>query len=239
MEIDFIRIQVVARPPYNPSLLKRIRIVDPPLELDSADLIKGFFVTKERMDITKTAVVEIIYNDQVKKQDTKPGEEINKISFEGREPGNSRDIKTFIGLIYANPDIRPAEKIKSIVINRTGIELDPTSNLGSAEITTAGTIDVSEEFSNVSEIEIQNFSAINAAIFVINTEFLLRGRSNVTNDSFFSFTKTLTAPDIKLITTTIKDFSLIRRAADLKVENFYCFLLPENEIKEIRKILTT
>ena len=237
LEINFIRIQIVSAAPngYQPNLLKNIKLSDPELELDTRDIANGAFVTKERIDITKTSTAAIIYNSQTKNQLLKPGDEVNEIKFEAEAPDSRKAIKVWAMMTY--PVGRRVNKIPLITISRVDITINPETNLGNAEITTNGKIPSLKNFKNTPTFAIGNFRTISTGIFLLSAELATNGVDIIETNSSFSFNKAMSAVEIRKLTNLRNEFGVIAQNTDLKVENFYCLILTEPEIKEIRTLL--
>jgi hypothetical protein len=233
-EIDVIRIQLVGDPTYVPALFNDIKVVDPAMEVDTSRLKEGLFVTKEKMDITKSATVQVVYNKKPVTQEIKPGEEVNKVFVEGTANDKERKVGTVVSIVY--PDTGGIDKIKSVLINDTTIAINLETDIGEGIITSDGQFDLSREFKNVKPVGISNFSTVKAAILVIDAQ-LLKERDKITAKSFLTTTQALTAAQLRSLTAKRKEFAAIGKATELRIENFYCLLLPAADIAVVSKIL--
>lgn len=232
-EVDFFRIQIVGDPSYIPSLFNAIKVTNPDMEVDTSNLAKGLFITKERMDITKPATVTVVYNQKTVTQEIKPGEEVNKVFVDGTVNDKERPLNTVAGFTY------PAEggigKIKTVLINGKEIALNQETDIGEGIVTSEGQFDLRKLFSKVKPFTIPNFATVKAAILVIDTT-LLKQPDAITDKEFVTATLALTAAQMKSLIAKRKEFTAIARLTELRVENYYCLLLPPADAEAVSKI---
>jgi len=233
VEIDFFRIQIIGEPAYRPSVLKDIRVEDPEMALDTSDLAKGFFITKERADITKPAMVRVIYGTQTVVQQIKAGDKTNDVLVKDAE-GKERSLPAVAGIVYPPDGVR--KDIKTVFVNKTEIAINMEINIGKDTIESDGQLDIRKMFPDTTPFPIPDFSEVNATILVIDTQAIKEG-STVKDSSFLTGTVALTVAQRKSLIARRKEFSPIAQAIDLLVENYYCLLLPDAEAKAVAKIL--
>jgi hypothetical protein len=236
LEIDFYRIQIIDKSEngYTPSVLKKIKVVNPDMELDTSGLIQGFFITKEKADITKPATVNIIYKSQPKDQQILPGSKPTEVVFEAVVTDDNKSIPAVAAVTY--PAIIRA-KLTSIAIHKTKFALDNDSNIGKADMLTNGKIALGKEFTNAPSITIEKLETIAAAIFVIQSQIIIDKVDITATKSILTFNRSLKEEEIKRLATSRKEFEFIAKTTDLTKENFYCLILPPEEIVIFRRLL--
>lgn len=232
IEVDFFRIQVIGKPQYIPSLFNSIKITDPDMEVDTTRLAEGFFVTKERVDVTKPAKVTVVYNQKPVTQEIKPGPDANQVFVEGTVNEKERKLPAVAGIIYGDN----VDRLKTLTVNGTTIAMTMELDTGQGVISSTGQFDLTKEFPKTSPVPIDSFPEVKAAILVIDST-VMKDRDKVTTKMLYSFTMALTNEQYKSLLTNRPEFKPIARATELRVENFYCLVLPPEDIKEIRTIL--
>lgn len=235
VEIDFFRIQLIdtSENGYTPGLLKNIKVVNPNMELDTSGLLQGFFITKEKSDITKPATINVIYNGQPKNQQILPGSKPTEVIFEATVPEENKTIAAVAAVTY--PEIIRA-KLQSITINKTKFALDNDSNLGKADMASNGKLALGKEFVNAPAISIENLAAINSAIFVVHSQIIIDKIDITATKSLLAFNRALTEEEAKRLMIARKEFEAIAKTTDLLKENFYCLVLPPAEIALFRRL---
>jgi hypothetical protein len=233
-ELDFIRIQLVSRSGYIPTLLKNVKIINPEMEVDATGMQQGRFVTKERLDTSKTATVEVIYGGRTFTQKVKPGKEENNVVVEGSEQGRTTTLRAFVGVFYPQ-HARRVVKIPSVLLNDNRIELNAEINTGEGAVVTDGRLTLRDPFPGIT-LEIQDFDNVSSVIVLIDST-LLKERATLNRDSVIALTTAMNSMQIRMFATIREEFAHIQRAADLKVPNFYVMLLADPELGKMKQIM--
>jgi hypothetical protein len=233
-ELDFIRIQLVSRSGYLPTLLKNVKIINPEMEVDATGMQQGRFVTKERLDISKTATVEVIYGGRTFTQKVKPGKAENNVVVEGSEQGRTTTLRGFVGALYS-PHVRRVVKIPFVLLNDNRIELNAETNIGEGAVVSDGRLTLRDPFPGIT-LEIQDFDNVSSVIVLIDST-LLKERAMLNRDSVTALTAAMNGMQMRMFAAIRDEFAHIQRAADLTVPNFYVMLLADPELGKMKQIM--
>lgn len=239
-KVGVLKIQIIdkASSKFNQSLLKSIKIKeDATIEFELKDADKGILFSKQKIDLTKQLTATIIYNNLTKVQTINASNEINEVTFEAvvTQPIETKDISSIIAVRYAATLLGVLNKMDAINLNGKKIKLDPQTNIGSSKITSNGTLILDAQFVNAPVVPVPNFKTINAVIILFSSK-IITGKTDVTkNKCLLTFNKSLTAIELRKIITVIPEFRTISAQTDLKLENFYCFIMNADELAVIKQ----
>ncbi|MES2797451.1 MAG: hypothetical protein V4683_15880 [Bacteroidota bacterium] len=241
IKVDQILIRIMdnSANKYTPSLLKSVKIVNPERELDTSDTTTGFFTTKEATDITISSTAVAIYNGQTKSIPVKPRQEVYELLFEAAAPAEVKGLDSFAVMVYPEDPFTGSvpPKISNILINKVTLLLDPQTNIGRKIVPTDGTITLDKRLVNAPVLKVNQLPTVVNSIYVINGKIIADKIEIKPNSNLLSFTKALTDLEIRNLMANRKELVPLARSGDLKPQNFYCFILPEQEIKMVKEIL--
>lgn len=235
VELDFFRIQLIGQPDkYVASLLNSIKVTNPDMDLDTGKMSDGFFITKNRDDILRTAEVVVVYNSKTVQQTISAGPDANKIFVDTTTKETEKELTVMAGILY--PQEGDFRKIPTAVVNETKIPIDSQTNIGKAAVKSKGEFDISVMFPKIKPITIDSFKEVQTVSLVIEQVFTT-APEKVTDDMVFSFTRTVTKAQK---TSLISNFPRLRPIAAVIQDGtptFYCMVITGKDFEIVAKIL--
>ncbi|WP_276484823.1 carboxypeptidase-like regulatory domain-containing protein [Paraflavitalea pollutisoli] len=235
IELDFFRIQLIGQPDkYIASLLNSIKVIDPEMELDMSKVSDGFFVTKQRGDITKSAKAAVVYNSKPVQQAINAGPDANKIFVDSTTQEPAKKLPFTVGVMY--PQEGDFNRIKGVKVNGSIILVDEQTDLGKGEITTKGEFNLMTEFPNVKSINMESFKDVKFTSLIIDSVLTISPQK-VTDDMLFTFTRTVTSAQKSSLIVNIPRLRRIAEAIQEGSPTFYCMLITQADFDKVAKIL--
>ncbi len=240
---DFVSIKLIsadANIPFNPALLRFVKAADPLIVLEAKDVLKGEYLSKNRVDVLEDVRIDIRYNDLDSFAVVKAGV-LNDIEV----PVGIQPTRLPAGVVISydgHVDVRRlgrrgGARVEAVTINETLIRINARLNIGFEEIETKGPIVLGPEFRNPPALNTGNVRDIQACIFIIDGGLIVN-KTNLASGRFeLELVKALNEDQIRKLMSLKPAFEALKDRINFKKQNYYCFILPENEIVELSRFL--
>ncbi len=222
---------------FRNDLLKSLKIQNETVSFNLKDEASGLFVSDKKLPTNKTFIVALQYNGEEFNKHCSPST-ITEFVIPKAVENSLKELRTFVLIHYPQNQTRLIPKLEVIQINRTKIEINKDTNIGTDIILTDGSISLGKPLIKTPGFTISDAETVSSFIVIIDASLVMDNINIAENDLMIHFVRAYSVDRLKIIAKKFPAIKALIERTDLKSENVYCIISSKNDQDSIKEMFS-